>query len=216
VGFSSDCPQSYAHAVIWQHGTVTDMGNVGGSYNAALFINSKGEVVGQANTPGNASLTSFYWREGSVMIDLGMLPGDKSSSAYFIDDQGVVGGLSCDLSGNNCRAYIWREGVMTDLNTLVKPGSTPLHLGVAGDINSRGEIVTYAFNPSTGAFRAAVAIPCDEQHADNIGCADVAQTTAALSQPSERPKVILPENLRRMLRQRLGFAAFRSAPVGPQ
>ena len=106
---------------------------------------------------------------------------------------------------------------MTDLNTLVKPGSTSLYLVFGNDINSRGEIAAYAFDPGTGAFRAAVAIPCDEEHAGDVGCADVPQgTTAAPSQASERPKVILPENLRRMLRQRLGFAAFRSAPVGPQ
>lgn len=35
---------------------------------------------------------------------------------------------------------------MVDVNTLVKPGSTPLYLIFGNDINSRGEIATYAFS----------------------------------------------------------------------
>jgi probable HAF family extracellular repeat protein len=207
VGFTSDCAQSYGHAVIWQHGTVTDMGNLGGSFNSPIFVNTTGEVVGQANLPGDQTLTSFLWREDSVMTDLGMLPGDVWSSAFAITDQGkVVLGTSCSqVNFTNCRGYIWQEGVMTDLNSLVKPGSTPLYVVFGNDINSRGEIATYAFNQNTGAYRAAVMIPCDEQHAGTEACNDDFESSAAANQ---RPHVNLPENVRKRLALRLGFGRF--------
>jgi hypothetical protein len=106
---------------------------------------------------------------------------------------------------------------MADLNTLVKPGSTSLYLVFGNDINSRGEIATYAFNPANGEFRAALAIPCDKEHADNEDCKDVAQgTIAAPSATSARPKVTLPHNVREQLRKRLGLGRFPAGPMKPQ
>jgi hypothetical protein len=79
---------------------------------------------------------------------------------------------------------------MMDLNALVPPNSG-LHLFAAADINDRGEISGMAFD-STGSVVGYLALPCDEQHADNEGCEDQAEgTNAALSETSERPKVTL-------------------------
>ena len=106
---------------------------------------------------------------------------------------------------------------MTDLNTLVKPGSTPLYLFFGNDINSRGEIATYAFNSRNGEFRAAVAIPCDEEHAGDEGCNDVALGTNAIrGETSARPKVAVPENVREQLRKRMPFGRFGAGPITPQ
>jgi probable HAF family extracellular repeat protein len=65
----------------------------------------------------------------------------------------VVGG-SCTQSFN-CRAFLWQNGVMIDLNTLVKASSTSLYLVFGNDINSRGEIAVFAFDQSNGEFHAA-------------------------------------------------------------
>jgi hypothetical protein len=89
---------------------------------------------------------------------------------------------------------------MTDLNSLVKPSSTPLYLVYGNYINSHDEIATYAFNPNNGEFRAALAIPCDEQHSDTEGC--VGGDLGAQAAVGEPRKVILPQNGRELLRKR--------------
>lgn len=69
---------------------------------------------------------------------------------------------------------------MIDLNTLVKASSTSLYLVFGNDINSRGEIAAFAFDQSNGEFHAALAIPCDGEHADVAGCAGNTQATTAV------------------------------------
>jgi probable HAF family extracellular repeat protein len=213
VGLSGNCvsPNFNApgatvpqHGVIWENGTVANLGNLGGTTTFPWAINSKGQVVGQATLADDMTLHTFLWQKG-VITDLGVVPGDSVSGAFGLNDRGDVVGGSCDQNFN-CRAFLWQNGFMVDLNTLVKPGATSLYLIFGNDINSRGEIATYALNPGTGEFRAAVAIPCDERHADNEGCEYQAESTTPVRDDiSERPKVFLPDNVREQLRQRRGF-----------
>jgi probable HAF family extracellular repeat protein len=56
------------------------------------------------------------------MQDLGTLPGDKSSVGVGIDDNGPVSGLSIDATGN-IRAFLWQNGAMNDLNSLIPADS---------------------------------------------------------------------------------------------
>ncbi len=86
---------------------------------------------------------------------------------------------------------------MTDLNTLIPAGS-PLFLFQAVDINSRGEIVGGAFLPSNGEVHAFLATP----------------TPGGATH--ERPKVTLPENVRKLLQQRIGFGRFGPGLMGLQ
>ena len=72
------------------------------------------------------------------MQDLGTLPGDVSSVGLAINDAGEVTGISFDKD-NNPRTFVWRNGVMTDLNTLV-PADSPLFLVLACSLNASGEI----------------------------------------------------------------------------
>jgi probable HAF family extracellular repeat protein len=137
------------------------------------------------------------------MTDLGTLPGDVSSAAFDINEKGQVVGFSCDINFN-CRAFLWEKGVMTDLNTLLAPGSS-LYLTFGGGINDFGEIAGSAFDPNTGESPAFLAIPCDERHADDRDCQDAAQSAIGV----ERSKVVLPENGREHLR-RFGMGMSRA------
>lgn len=191
------------HVVLWQDGKPTDLGNLGGTMNNVAFgINQLGQVVGISDLPGDSTTHAFLWRKGVGMTDLGTLPGDASSSASAINDEGQVAIQSCDVNFN-CRAVIWQNGVMTDLNTLIPPGS-PLFLLGANSINSRGEIVGTAFDQSTGATVPFLAFPCDAKHTDDESCKDNAEAAG------QRPKVILPENVRKQLQQRRGFGRFEA------
>jgi probable HAF family extracellular repeat protein len=157
------------HAVLWQNGKATNLGNLGGDGMfggiSAQGLNDRGQVVGTSDTTGDQSFHAFLWQEGHIK-DLGTLPGDAFSLAIAINNGGMVLGVSLD-AGFNPRAVLWRDGIATDLNTLV-PKDTALELQAACSINDRGEIIGFAalksnFNES----HAYIAIPVrDSDHRD--------------------------------------------------
>lgn len=190
----------FLHAVLWNNGSVKDLGGLGGAMNNVSYsINDRGQVVGASDLTGDNTGHAFLWENG-VMTDLGTLPGDVSSAAFGINDKGQVAGYSCDQNGN-CRAFLWENGIMTDLNTLVPHGS-PLYLVAGFDINDRGEIVGQAYDQNSGDTPAFVAVPeCDE----NNSAAD----SSAAQADGNALKVILPENVRQQLRQPGSFGPLR-------
>ena len=191
------------HAVLWDGGSVIDLGSLGGTtHNAATAINGQGRVVGFSNLPGDTNSHAFLWTKNRGMKDLGTLTGDVFSAAFGINNKDQVVGLSCDVNGN-CRGFLWKDGVMTDLNTLIPPGSG-LFLFYAGDINSRGEIVGEAFEQSTGAAPAFVATPCEQDHAGQQGCEEGAESSSITNQ---NPGVSLSVNARKTL-QRAALGRF--------
>lgn len=213
VGTSGVCavPTSLAlgvHAVLWQNGSVTDLGGFGGVMNnGGLAINNTRQVVGTSDLHGDTTTHAFFWQNG-LMTDLGTLPGDIFSMANDINSKGQVVGVSCDVNFN-CRAFLWENGVMIDLNTLVAPGSS-LYLTFGGGINDFGEIAGSAYDPSTGDSPAFLAVPCDDAHPGDQGCQTSPQDASLATQAStERTKIILPENVREMQRQRLRLRGIR-------
>lgn len=168
VGISGICDQavgrySAIHAVLWQNNTVTDLGNLGVlAWNTPMAINQHGVVVGFANargggSAGNFNAHAFVWTRSSGMRDLGLLPGDDYSEALSINDHGLIVGESCNATTNVCRAVLWRNGAMVDLNTLVSPGYSD-HLASANDINDAGEITGQATN-AAAVSSAFLAVP---------------------------------------------------------
>ena len=139
------------HALLWQNGIATDLGNLGGKGtgfgHVAFGINNQGQVTGNSDLPGDQNAHAFLWQNGR-MTDLGTLPGDVSSFAIAINDSSVVVGGSQDKD-NNSRAMVVQSGVLHDLNDLV-PADSPLYLTFACSINSSGEIDGVAVNKVTG------------------------------------------------------------------
>jgi probable HAF family extracellular repeat protein len=199
AGGSGNCGptgfQTSTHAVLWKNRKVINLGSLGGAFsNLALDMNELGEVVGLSDLPGDTTNHGFLWKHGH-MIDLGTLPGDTLSYAFGINNLGQVVGQSCDPSGN-CRAVLWQNGVMTDLNALISPSSS-LYLIIAISINDRGEIVGQAFDSNTGNLPAYLATPNHGNGADKVS-----------------QKLVLPPQVREMLRQER-VRGFRVGPVMP-
>ena len=194
VGASGTCADPLLHALLWQEGTVTDLGNLGGTDgNVAHGINELSQVVGRAELADNASFHAFLWQ--GVMTDLGTLPGDFASVAVAINNKSQVVGTSFDI-GFNGRAFLWQSGVMFDLNSLI-PADSALFLLEPGAINSRGQIVGFAVLKSSGEVHAFLANPSKDR-SDEEGAASVGSANAG-----EKVKFAVPENVRKIFRERL-------------
>jgi probable HAF family extracellular repeat protein len=167
VGISGICDRavgrfSAIHAVLWQDGKPINIGNLGGvAWNTPMSINQRGDVVGFSNVSaaagGNFGAHAFLWTRRDGIRDLGTLPGDSTSQALGINQRREIVGTSCDADFN-CRAFLWRDGVMTDLNTLVTADYEDT-LTTANDINNSGRITGQALEQATGALVAFVARP---------------------------------------------------------
>ena len=207
VGISGICSNavgeySAAHAVMWENGRVRNLGDIGGvAWNTPMAINERGVVTGFANIAGDDPAAfnahAFVWSEGSGMRDLGTLEGDVYSQGLGINRQGKIVGLSCTAGFASCRAFVWEDGVMTDLNTLLATDYTK-HLYYANDVNDFGEITGQSLDEATGESRTFVAVPSATQDLDDA-------PLAARADEQSRPGVVLPEDARRTLLQQLGL-----------
>ncbi len=168
VGISGACDQAVGrgtakHMVLWKNGKAIDIGNIGGdAWNTPMAINQLGDIVGFANTASGDQHAFYRGRNDHAPTDMGVLyPADTLSQAYGINDRGVAVGMSC---GAACKAFVWQNGVMTDLQTLA-PGYSGTFL-YAQDINDLGEITGQATSASGQdvAF-IAIAIPSGDSHA---------------------------------------------------
>src|ERR1022692_1049868 len=190
------------HAVLWDNGSVTDLGNLGGVMNnVATAINNRGEVVGSSDLPGDTSAHGFLWTKDAGIQDIGALGADVMAAPIWINNNSQVSGGSCDDMGN-CRAFLWQKKVMTDLNTLI-PADSPFYLLFGCSINDAGEIVGPALNKSTGEVHAYLATPIPGKAGSG---------SAAPASQVETMPMALPENVRQMLRQRLPSARFGAQP----
>jgi probable HAF family extracellular repeat protein len=125
----------------WENGKMLDMGTLGGLFGRAFALNNRGQVAGFSDLAGDQACHPFLWDKTGGMRDLGTLGGD-SGLAYFVNDAGEVvgsanvpGAFGC-YNGAQNHAFLWRNGVMTDLGA--PDGDT---CSGAAAINSKSQIV---------------------------------------------------------------------------
>jgi probable HAF family extracellular repeat protein len=196
VGISGTCDVAVGaftatHALLWQNGTVTDLGNLGGmGWNTPMAINQRGDIVGFSDLAGDvsggvltANFHAFIWTKATGrMTDLGVLPGDSLSEALDINDEGQVVGLSIP----SFHAFIYENGKMQDLNSMI-PTNSPLLLIEGGGINDRGEITGQACVivdggcPLGNNIPAFLAIPKQGDAGDESGWSTAANVTVSES-----------------------------------
>jgi probable HAF family extracellular repeat protein len=176
VGISGACDQSIGrqsarHAVLWENGTATDLGSLGGTavgWNTPTAISQRGDmIVGFVNAPGadplSPRLRAVLWTKrndvcskapGTNVCDLGTLDEGGTAQAWAVNDRGQVVGSSCTAAG--CKAFLWENGILKDLNAL--KGDATHHLENAMDVNNFGQISGRA-RTATGGGVAFVATP---------------------------------------------------------
>jgi probable HAF family extracellular repeat protein len=194
------------HALLWEKGKATDLGNLGGQTgqaggNIAYDINNQGQVVGNSDLPGDTTFHAFLWTKRTGMQDLGTLSGDVASVSISINDAGSVVGASLDANFNP-RAFLWEKGVMIDLNTLIA-GDSSLYLLTGCSINSRGEITGLGAT-SAGEVHTYLATPTHS-----------VATGESTSQGVISPRV-LSDDARKLLQQQLRFGQLGARLMRPQ
>ena len=171
VGYSNLTGDLTFHPFLWNKRKLIDLGTLGGDTGEPNWINDRGDIVGKADLPGPAPQLhdAVLWRNGKT-IDLGVLPEDSCSNAYFVNSHGQVVGTSenqylCSIFVGQ-HAFLWQHGgPMVDLNTLIAPGAS-LDLTYAVAINDEGEIAGFGVPPDCApedyelCGHAYLLIPC--------------------------------------------------------
>jgi probable HAF family extracellular repeat protein len=144
----------FQHAVLWDHGTATDLGtlgttNYGFAFGNAYGINDRGQIVGVY--ADFEVRTAVMWSRGAI-TDL-PAQGRGYSYAFSINNRGqVVGGSQAAPSPfAEDEPVLWGSGTITNLGTLSAmygKGS-----GDAYGINDRDQIVGVVW-PDTGCSHA--------------------------------------------------------------
>jgi probable HAF family extracellular repeat protein len=116
----------------YDHGKMVDIGNLGGTFAYANYMNESGQVVGLSTLAGDAVSHPFSWERGRL-TDIGTFGGGYGE-AHSVNNAGDVVGVA-NLAGDQVHhAFLWSKGKLTDLGTL--GGSS-----TAWAINSSGQVV---------------------------------------------------------------------------
>ena len=191
VGISGLCSvavggASAEHALLWENRVPHDLGNIGGkAWNTPVAINNRGVIAGFANTTGDEHAaiapTAFIWTRSSGMKPILPYGSDTNDIAFDLNEKNQVVGQSFNSNTGVLRAFLWQNGVMSDLNSLaIQP--TALSMVLAQGINDAGEIAGTAVDTVTGETVGFLAVPA---FANDDDAALVSQSTAeVISHPA--------------------------------
>jgi probable HAF family extracellular repeat protein len=171
---------------MWKNNTAFVLQDLGGTRsNIAFVINNRGQIAGKVRSADDTHYVAALWQPDGTLTTHEPLPGDIDAFATGINNRGQVVGNDYDSSFNWSHGFIWQDGVMTDLNTLI-PADSNLLVISASNINDRGQIsgmATVLTGLHTGNIHAYLATPVDASLGKSI--ADVARTLPKITLPAD-------------------------------
>jgi len=136
------------HPFLWENGVMRDLGLLAGDDDAgAAAINNLGQIVGASGHTDPETYETAYHAflyENGVMTAL-PVPSFDSYAADINDSGVVVGTMRAGGGFSKHHAFIYADGVVTNLNSLI-PSDSTLHLAYAQGINNAGQIVGIAYD----------------------------------------------------------------------
>ena len=141
----------YGIATIWQGGNIEVLGvPAPGQYSHAMGINNAGQVVAMITYPDSRRFMAL-WSSGSWSVTSLQV----GSGALAINEAGqVVGSTGSSTVGSTGHAFLWDNGLLRDLGTLLPGGSG------AYDVNNLSQVVGNSY--SFGEFGRTVAFLWDQ------------------------------------------------------
>ena len=113
------------------------LGTFGGPQGSVAGINNKGDVIGNAENAQGAWI-GFVSHDGGPLISLGTLPGYGNVMPRSINDSGQIVGYA---GNGSTAAFLYQNGILTNLNSLLSPSVSNINLLDAYAINNAGQIV---------------------------------------------------------------------------
>lgn len=111
----------------------------------ARAINNAGVIMGHSGSPegGPWNACIFNADHDNTVQSLGSLPEFETSEGFDINDHGVMVGWATDDDFElTSRAWVYADGQMIDLNTLLEPGQTEWETLIKAEkINNSNDIV---------------------------------------------------------------------------
>lgn len=156
------------HAFVWSVQTnMRDLGVLGGDFSYGTGINADNHVAGYSTINSVDSRIHAFLHDGVKMRDLGSLDGSSEASdrsfALGVNSVDQVVGYSyvSSIYRDNAAplqqvAFVFTQGVMRNLNTLIGDATTRYRLYSATGINDQGQITAIALEESSGAFHAVL------------------------------------------------------------
>jgi probable HAF family extracellular repeat protein len=149
-----------------------DLGTLGGNLSVGTSLNTTNHVVGYATLDDAGERTHAFFFDGAGMKDLGSLgaktlESDQSFALGINVSDQVVGYtfLPGDVTTSGSRpapqqvAFVYENGRMLDLNTLIGPLSSKYVLLAATAVNDKRQIVAIALSNVTKSIRAVLLTP---------------------------------------------------------
>lgn len=147
------------HAFLWENGTFTDLGTLGGSNSMAWDINNRGEIVGRSEVRETAAGDSpayraFLYRDGRMMTlgDLGL----PDNFGYRINENGQVLGGGYVTGSERQPYFVWQDG---QGEVLRASDGSPL---AARDINDAGVVSAMTDSATLGHHAVLLQTPGNE------------------------------------------------------
>jgi probable HAF family extracellular repeat protein len=149
--FAPGLCNTQTRAFLWRHGTMQDLGTLGGPDAGGFFLNEHDQVAGYSyinSTPNSVTdacgtnvptADPFLWDPHHGMTDLGTL-GGTCGTPVAINNQGQVTGQS-DLAGDlTFHPFLWDGRQLRDLGTFGGNNGQASWINDAGDVVGKADL----------------------------------------------------------------------------
>lgn len=159
VGYSLLSGNTRQDAFSDSGGTMTDLGNLGGTVTVADGINDAGQIFGQGTIFAGGPTNGFLYSDGQ-MTNIGTLGGFNTYVAYMNDEGDIIGtSQTAGDASTDPFFYDAATGQMTDLESLFTGGFTDVSLE---GLNDAGDIYGTAYDTNTDTSEAFIIAPSEE------------------------------------------------------
>jgi probable HAF family extracellular repeat protein len=150
-------------AVKYENGAVIDLGDFGDSrLTSAVDVNESGQILGRSYVlSGSIAISHPFVYEDGVWRDLGLPPGVPLGIPIAINNRGeVIGNSNGSQGASNRPPFLYSNGAMHNLQSLLDESGNGLTLQLVYDIDDYGRI--YAQGSTNSGYRAVLLVPVPE------------------------------------------------------